>query len=94
MALAIRMEGLLREGSIESFPDLAKLGQISRPRVSQILRLADLAPAIQEQILFLPKTPVGSDPVTEKALREVARVIDWELQLKQFRALMDSVRNC
>lgn len=90
MALAIKMEGLVRDGSVRSYRELAEAGQISRPRMSQILRLADLAPAIQEQILWLPKTRVGSDPVKEKALQQVARVIDWELQLTQFRSLMDS----
>ena len=94
MALAIRMEGLLRNGSVGSYQELADLGQISCSRLSQILRLADLAPAIQQEILFLPKTRVGNDPVTERAIREVSRVIHWDLQLKQFRSLMDSARNC
>ena len=93
MALAIKMEGLMRDGSVRSYRDLAEAGQISRPRISQILRLADLAPAIQEEILWLPKTRVGSDPVTENALQQVARVIDWELQLKKFRSLMEPTHN-
>ena len=88
------MEGLLRNGSVGSYQELADLGQISCSRLSQILRLADLAPAIQQEILFLPKTRVGNDPVTERAIREVSRVIHWDLQAKQFRALMDSARNC
>jgi site-specific DNA recombinase len=93
MALAIKMEGLLRNGSVRSHRELTELAQISDSRLSQILRLADLAPAIQEEILFLPKTRVGTDPVTERAVREVSRVTDWDEQLKQFRALMDSARN-
>src|SRR3954468_7960227 len=72
MALAIRMEGLMREGSVRSYRELAELGQISRPRLSQILRLADLAPAIQEEILFLPRTMRGTDGVTERSLREIS----------------------
>jgi hypothetical protein len=92
MALAIKMEGLLRDGSVGSYRELAEMGQISRARVSQVIRLAELALPIQEEILWLPKTRVGTDPVTEKALREVSRVVDWDVQLKQFRALMD--RNC
>jgi hypothetical protein len=43
--------------------------------------------AIQEELLFLPKTVSGPDRITEKALRQVARSIDWEWQKKQFRAL-------
>jgi hypothetical protein len=94
MALAIKMERLMHEGCLRSYRDLAELGQISRPRLSQIMRLADLAPTIQEQLLFLPKTRVGSDRVTENALRRVAAVIDWECQVKEFRSLMDSAQNC
>jgi hypothetical protein len=93
MALAIKMEGRLRSGSVRSYQELIEQGQISGARLSQILRLADLAPAIQEEILFLPKTRVGTDPVTEKAIRKVSRVIDFDEQLRQFRALMDSARN-
>ena len=84
---------MLRNGSVRSHRELTELGQISSSRLSQILRLADLAPAIQEEILFLPKTRVGTDSVTERAVREVSRVTDWDEQLKQFRALMDSARN-
>ena len=54
----------MRNGSVSSYRELTKLGQISSSRLSQILRLADLAPAIQEEILFLPKTWAGTDPVT------------------------------
>ena len=94
MALAIKMEGLLRNGSVSSYGEITKLGQISSSRLSQILRLADLAPVIQEEILFLPKIRVGADPVTETAIREVSRLVDWDVQLKQFRALMTSARSC
>ena len=92
LALAIKLDGLLREASVGNHRDLAEVGQISRARLSQILRLVDLAPAIQEEILFLPKTRVGADLVTEGALREIAREIDWERQLKKFRLVMDSVQ--
>src|SRR5262249_54426918 len=37
MALAIRLEGLLRKGAIKDQADLASLGQVSRARISQIL---------------------------------------------------------
>jgi hypothetical protein len=55
--------------------------------MSQIMRLSDLAPEIQEELLFLPKTVTGPDRFTEKSLRQVARSIDWDWQKKQFRAL-------
>ena len=87
MALAIKFERLVREGTVRNYRDVAAAGQISRARMSQILRLCDLAPAIQEQLLFLPKTMAGPDRVTEKSLRHIARSIDWDWQRKQFRML-------
>ena len=90
MALAIRMERLVGEGSVDSYRHLAEKGQISVPRLSQILRLLDLAPSIQEQLLLLPPTMNGVDPVTERDVRALARVVDWERQQNEFRALMNS----
>jgi hypothetical protein len=89
IALAIKFEGLVREGAGRNYRELAEAGQISRSRKSQIMHLSDLAPEIQEQLLFLPKTLSGPDRFTEEALRQVARSIDWEWQKKLFRTLGD-----
>src|SRR2546430_74052 len=53
MALALRFETLLRSGDVEDCAALARLGCVSRARISQIMNLSQLAPDIQEQILFL-----------------------------------------
>ena len=87
LALAIKFERLMREGAIRNHRDIAEAGQISRARLSQIMRLTDLAPCIQEELLFLPKTLAGPDRITEKALRQVARSVDWDWQKKQFEQL-------
>jgi DNA invertase Pin-like site-specific DNA recombinase len=87
LALALKFERLIREGVIRTHRDIAEAGQISRARLSQIMRLTDLAPAIQEELLFLPKTMVGPDRITEKALRKVARAVDWDGQKKLFEDL-------
>ena len=89
MALAIKLERLIGEGAISNFVDAACLGGISRPRMSQIMRLTDLAPTIQEELLFLPKVLPGSDRYYEAALRDVAQVMDWEEQERLFRSLVD-----
>jgi hypothetical protein len=47
----------------------------------------NLAPSIQEALLFLPKTVLGHDRITEKQMREIARLIDWERQQELFRGL-------
>jgi hypothetical protein len=54
MALAIRFDGLLREETIRDYAELARLGRVTRARMTQIMKLLDLASDIQEQILFLP----------------------------------------
>ena len=93
MALAIRLESLVAEGTVKSYRDLAHLGRISPARLSQILRLCDLALWIQEEVLFLPRILRGRDAVSEKHLREVARCPDWDTQRKKFETLMHT-RGC
>ena len=44
MALALRFQGLLQQGLIANSATLARLGHVSRARVSQILNLVVLAP--------------------------------------------------
>ena len=88
MALALKLERLLGEGQFQSYAEVARVGHVSRARLSQILNLLNLAPAIQETLLFLPKTVVGTDRVTEKRLRDIAQVIDWERQQALFASWM------
>jgi hypothetical protein len=52
--LAVRFEGLLREGTVRDYAELARLGGVSRARITQIMSLRNLAPVIQERILELP----------------------------------------
>jgi integrase len=80
MALAIRMERLLREGAVADYADIARLGYVTRARVSQIMNLLNLAPDIQEDLLFLPRTERGRDPIREIHIRPILRVLDWRKQ--------------
>jgi hypothetical protein len=80
MALAIRFDDLIRSGAITDQADLARLGHVSRARVTQIMNLLHLAPSIQEEILFLPRVTNGRDPITERDLRAVAAETDWGRQ--------------
>jgi site-specific DNA recombinase len=89
LALALRFERLVDEGSIRTYRELADVGHVSRPRLSQIMQLAQLAPEIQEQVLFLPPTLDGRDGVFERQLRSIARVLDWEKQKELFRNFRD-----
>jgi hypothetical protein len=57
LALAHKLEGLVRSGEVKDYADLARLGRVSRARMSQILKLLMLAPPIQEYILWSPPRP-------------------------------------
>jgi hypothetical protein len=81
MALAIRFEGLLREGTIRDYAELARRGHVTRARMSQIMKLLDLAPDIQEQILFLP--PIKG--LNDRNLRPIVGRIDWDEQRRMFQ---------
>jgi hypothetical protein len=86
MALAIRFEGLLREETIRDYAELARLGRVTRARMTQITKLLHLAPDIQEQILFLP--PMKG--LNERNLRPIVRRIDWDEQRPLFQKIIES----
>src|SRR5437660_2838390 len=87
MALALRLEGLLRSGAVPHQAELARLGQVSRARISQILNLLHLAPDIQEQLLFLPRTEHGRDPIHLGQLQHIASTLEWRKQRRLWREL-------
>ena len=87
MALAIRFERLVQDGAVTDFAELARLGHVTRARVSQVMSLVHLAPDIQEAILFLPRTERGRDPIVLRDLLPVAATADWKTQRKLWAAL-------
>ena len=88
MALALRFEELLRNGTVRDYADLAKLGQVSRARITQIMNLLNLAPDIQEELLFLEPTTASRDPIHERRFRAVVDEPSWEKQRKVFATLL------
>jgi hypothetical protein len=90
MALAIRFDGLLRNQTIRDYAQLARLRRVTRTRVTQIMRLLDLAPDIQEQILFLPL----ASGINERNLRPVVSRIDWNEQRHLFQNLQGATAVC
>ena len=62
MALAIRLDQMIRDGVVTDQAELARLGHVSRARLTQIMNLLGLAPDIQEAILHLPVVQEGRDP--------------------------------
>jgi hypothetical protein len=86
-ALAIRFEGLVRGGAIDSYSEIATLGHVTRARISQVINLLNLAPDIVEAILHLPRTERRRDPIHLRQLQAIAMTFDWRKQRRQWRDL-------
>ncbi len=85
MALAIKFQDMVDHGEVRDYADLARLGYVTRARLTQIMNLLLLAPDVQEQILFIDASQRVSRAVTERELRSFPPVIDWEEQRRRFR---------
>jgi hypothetical protein len=79
MALAIRFEHLIKTGQVKDQAELARLGDVSRARLSQIMDLLLLAPDIQEAILFATDESIG---MHEKTIQPISRLHSWKSQRK------------
>jgi hypothetical protein len=84
LALAHRFDGLVRNGTVRDFAELARLGRVTRARISQVMNLLNLAPTIQEEILFLPRTVSGRDPIILADLQSIASVVSWTKQRRMW----------
>ena len=91
MALAIRLETLLQEGVVANQSELARLGHVTRARLTQIISLRQLAPDIQEEILFLPPTAQGRETITERQVRPLLRTSLWGEQRRAWARLKRDV---
>jgi hypothetical protein len=87
MALAIRFERLLQDGAVADQAELARVGHVTRARLTQIMNLLNLAPDIQEAILTLPAPEAGRDPVSERQLRPIAAEIEWGKQRRLWASM-------
>ena len=90
MALALRLHELVRTGQVANYSALALLGHVTRARICQIVNLIQLAPDIQEALLFLPPTQRGRDPIILADLMPIAAAFDWRKQRRLWRKLQPS----
>jgi hypothetical protein len=86
LALAHKLDGVVHTGKVKGYAELARLSHVSSARIGQIVMLGQLAPAIQEHILFLPAEQAGL--LGERELREIAREPRWDLQRARFDELL------
>jgi len=75
------------DGTVRDYAELARLGGVSRARITQIMSLRSLAPEIQERILALPAVTSSAEAVNERLLRAMAQRWDWREQLRMWEEL-------
>ena len=86
LALAHRLDELVRSGAVHDHGELARVRQVSPARICQFLTLLHLAPAIQEYLLFM--STGETIPITEPVLRKIAREPRWDRQRAAFESLL------
>lgn len=84
VALAIHFDKLLRDGNVKDLAELARLGHVTRARLTQVMNLLNLAPEIQETLLFLPAVEQGREEVTERSLRRISALPSWTAQQRMW----------
>jgi hypothetical protein len=84
MALAIKFQDLIDRREVLDYADIARLGYVTRARLTQLMNLLHLAPDIQERLLNCQDPQHSTSALTERDLREVSRIVDWSSQRHAF----------
>ena len=87
MALAIKFQEMVDRGEVRDYADLARLGYVSRARITQIMNMLNLATDIQEELLT-SSTFAARTTVPERGLRQVAAVVGWGRQRRLWKELL------
>jgi hypothetical protein len=74
LALAHRVEQLVEGGEVESYAVVARAMGITRARMTQVMNMLLLSPALQERVMF------GDKGVAARGLRRAVREAEWETQ--------------
>jgi hypothetical protein len=85
MALAIKFQEMVDRGEVRDYADLARLGYVTRARMTQVMNLLNLAPDIQQAIILLPPTTAGRDSLSERGLRGLTSIVSWTGQRRRWR---------
>jgi hypothetical protein len=86
MALAIKFQDMVDRGEVRDYADLARLGFVSRARITQIMNLLNLAPDIQEELLT-SSTLSAEETIPERSLRHVTAAVAWSQQRTLWKEL-------
>ncbi len=87
LALALKFEELIASGVVSNYAAVAQVAGVSRSRVTQMTSLLNLAPDIQEEILFLSAAEARQLRLSEPSLRKLTATLLWNQQREQWRKL-------
>ena len=76
MALAIKFQHMVDRGEVRDYADLARLGHVTRARLTQIMNLLLLSPDIQEMLLF----STCDKTLSERRIRAAVKQVHWASQ--------------
>jgi hypothetical protein len=85
MALAIKFQEMVDRGEVRDYADLARLGYVTRARLTQIMNLLLLEPDIQQRMIF----STGDTTLSEHRIRTAVKRIRWATQLAVLLASID-----
>jgi hypothetical protein len=85
MALAIKFDEMVARGEVRDYAELARIGHVTRARLTQIANLSLLAPDLQEQILL---NEVRGCRLLERQVRSIIAEVDWGRQRQSWRHLL------
>jgi hypothetical protein len=85
LALALKMEEMIQEGAVKNYSELARRGQVSAARITQVMNLLHLAPDVQEQVLLCH---TADHRLRESAVRKLSTVVLWSEQRNRWREVL------
>ena len=85
LALALKMEEMIQEGAVKNYSELARRGQVSAARITQVMNLLHLAPDVQEQVLL---GHTADHRLRESAVRKLSTVVLWSEQRNRWREVL------
>jgi hypothetical protein len=84
-------QNLLESGKINNLGEIARMENVSKARICQIMSLRNLAPEIKNWLLEIADTTIIPKPkITKKKLRQITTLRNHKQQIKQFREFLKS----
>jgi hypothetical protein len=79
---------MVERREVTDYADIARLGYVTRARLTQIMNLSLLAPSLQEEILFAS----DGTGIPERLLRQIVILIDWGEQRRCWKGFRKAKR--